>query len=60
MTADEHHEAYKEQNERADDVNDDEYFARDNEAGPELCGRCDGTGLTLDYDPCSYCSGGAR
>jgi hypothetical protein len=34
MNTDEHHEAYKEQHERADDVNDDEYFERDNEAGP--------------------------
>jgi hypothetical protein len=59
MTIDEDYAAYREQHDRADDVNDDEYFKR-SEAGPELCSRCDGTGLTLDYDQCSYCSGGAR
>lgn len=32
MTRDEHHDAYCEIHDRPDDVNDDEYFERDNEA----------------------------
>ncbi len=28
--------------------------------GKELCTRCNGYGLTKDYEPCSYCTGGVR
>ena len=33
-------------------------FGAENE--PEICTRCAGTGLTTDYETCSYCKDGAR
>ncbi len=52
---------YKEAIERADELADlYNDWKCNGEDGPEKCTRCDGTGLTRDYETCSYCKEGVR